>query len=139
VIGEHGDGSVPLFQRVRVAGEPVALDAGQRRRAEDFLRGWYQRHVALDSGRTSTWTSGLGLARMVEAIRAGGGADPWPASVGLRGEYGIEGICLGVPVELGREGVHRILEWELTEAESASMQAAAATVRAATNSISDSS
>src|SRR5439155_21915497 len=104
-------------------------------RAEEFLRGWYERHVALDSGRSSTWTSGLGLARMVEAIRADGGANLWPASVGLEGEYGVEGVCLGVPVELGRNGARRILEWDLTDAEAAAMRDAAEAVRTATASI----
>ena len=53
-----------------VRGEPVALDAGARAAADDFVRSWYRRHVALDSGRSSTWTTGAGLARMVAAMRA---------------------------------------------------------------------
>lgn len=136
VIGEHGDESVPLFDRVRLRGEPVALDAAQRHRAEDFLRSWYRRHVALDSGRSSTWTSGHGLARMVEAIRAGDG-ELWPASVGLAGEYGIEGVSLGVPVELGRGGVRRVIEWDLGEAERAALIAGAETVRAAATELTE--
>lgn len=134
VIGEHGDNSVPLFERVTVGGQPVSLDAGQRGRAEEFLRGWYERHVALDSGRSSTWTSGLGLARMVAAIRADSG-ELWPASVGLEGEYGVAGVALGVPVELGRDGARRVVEWELGEGERAAMGAAAETVRTAASTI----
>ena len=57
VIGEHGDSCVPLFSRVKVAGLPVGLTAEQRRQAEEFMRTWYVRHVALGSGRTSTWTT----------------------------------------------------------------------------------
>jgi malate dehydrogenase len=134
VVGEHGDGSVALFDRVRVDGEPVALDAAARERALEFLHGWYTRHVALDSGRSSTWTSGLGVARMVEAIRSDS-AELWPASVVLAGEYGIDGAALGVPVRLGRAGVVELPEWELGAAELAAMRGAADEVRAAAATI----
>ena len=36
--------------------------------AEEYADTWYSRHVALDSGRTSTWTTGLGTARLIEAM-----------------------------------------------------------------------
>ena len=62
MLGEHGDRAVPVFSRVRVDGEPVMLTASQRAEAADFVRNWYRRHVALDSGRSSTWTSGAGVA-----------------------------------------------------------------------------
>ena len=75
-IGEHGDLSVPLFDRVTVNGEPVRPTAEQAAAAEEYLRTWYVTHVALDSGRSSTWTSGLGLARMVAALDGDG--ELWP-------------------------------------------------------------
>jgi malate/lactate dehydrogenase len=130
VLGEHGDGSVALFERVRVDGEPVALDAAARERAIDYLRTWYTRHVALDSGRSSTWTSGRGVARMVEAIRSDSG-ELWPASVVLGGEYGIEGAALGVPVRLGRGGATEVVEWDLEPDELTALREGAETVRAA--------
>jgi malate dehydrogenase len=134
VVGEHGDESVALFERVLVDGEPVALDAAQRERVLDFIRSWYTRHVALDSGRSSTWTSGLGLARMVEAIRSDSG-ELWPASVVLEGEYGIEGASLGVPVRLDRGGVAELAEWDLEPDEAAALRAGAETVRTAAAAI----
>ncbi|MEZ5123082.1 MAG: hypothetical protein R2736_16140 [Solirubrobacterales bacterium] len=68
------------------------------------MRDWYVRHVALDSGRSSTWTSGRGVSRMVAAL-AHGDPEPWPASVVLDGEYGVAGVALSVPVTLGPGGV----------------------------------
>jgi len=134
VLGEHGDASVPLLDRVRVDGKPVELTAGQRAAAEEFLRTWYVRHVALDSGRTSTWTSGLGVARIVDAIlRPAPGI--WPASVVLAGEYGIDGVSVGVPVSLGRGGVEEIHEWELAPDDLAALQRSAALVRELTERI----
>jgi len=136
VIGEHGDNCVPLFSRVKVTGARVELTADERRNAEEYMRSWYVRHVALDSGRTSTWTTGLGVARMVAAIAYGEG-ELWPASIILAGEYGIEGVSLSVPVTLGRHGVEHIHEWEISPEEQAGLQKAAAYVREATNTIED--
>jgi malate dehydrogenase len=130
VLGEHGDHCVPLLGRVRVHGEPVALDPAQRRAVEDFVRGWYARHVALDSARSSTWTTGLGVARMVHAL-VHGDHEPWPASVVLAGEYGVHDVALTVPVDLGPDGVERVHEWPLEEDERRALGAAADAVRAA--------
>jgi malate/lactate dehydrogenase len=135
VIGEHGDACVPLLDRVRIDGEPIGLSGDQRRTAEDFVRGWYVRHVALDSGRSSTWTSGHGIARMVAALLAPPAPDPWPASVVLAGEYGIEGVALSVPVTLGDGGATQVHEWELTSEQTAGLRTGADVVRAAVASI----
>jgi malate dehydrogenase len=130
VLGEHGDACVPLLDRVTVGGEPVTLTREQRAHVEDFLRGWYTRHVALDSGRSSTWASGHGIARMAAAL-TGAGAGLWPASVRLHGEYGLRDVALSVPVTIGRGGVLRVHEWELAAAEQAALERAADGVRAA--------
>jgi malate dehydrogenase len=130
VIGEHGDSSVPLFTRLRVDGLPVELTPEQRAAVTEFTQGWFARHKALDSGRSSTWTSGLGTARMVGAIANGGGAR-FPASIVLEGEYGIEGVSVSVPVTLGPGGAQEIHEWDLSDDERAGLHAAAAAVREA--------
>jgi malate/lactate dehydrogenase len=127
--------AAPLFDRVTVDGVPVTLSDRQCARARDFVEYWYVRHVALDSGRSSTWTSGLGVARMVGAI-AGGGAEPWPASVLLHGEYGLEDVSLSVPVSLGPGGAQRIHQWELTGGQQAQLAAAAEFVRDAAAALS---
>jgi len=124
VLGEHGDRAVPVFSRVRVHGEPVTLSAEQRAAAAEFVRTWYRRHVALDANRSSTWTSGAGVAALVAAITAGAG-DPWVVSTLLDGEYGISGASIGVPVVLRPDGVERVLEWELTDAELEALRYAA--------------
>jgi malate dehydrogenase len=134
-IGEHGDLSVPLYSRVRANGEPIAPTAAQQAVAEDYLRTWYVKHVALDSGRSSTWTSGLGVARMISALDGDGEGELWPSSLVLAGEYGIDGVAVSVPVMLGRGGVRCILEWELSPAETTALRASAEFVRAAVASI----
>jgi malate dehydrogenase len=133
VIGEHGDLSVPLYGRVEVGGRPVELSATQIAIADDYRRGWYPRHVALDSGRSSTWTSGLGVARMISALDRP--AELWPASLVLLGEYGIEGVAVTVPATIGRGGAAHVHEWELTPAERAALHASAEFVRAAADGL----
>src|SRR3954454_7487812 len=98
--------------------EPVELSAEQRAAAHEFVRTWYRRHVALDSRRSSTWTSGAGIAQMVVALRSGGES---VASVRLQGEYGIEGVSVSVPVALGRGGAETIREWDLAPGELAGL------------------
>ena len=134
-LGEHGDKSVFLFDRVKIDGEPVEVSPAQQQEATDFVRNWYVRHVALDSGRSSTWTSGVGVARMVDAIGTGSGDDLWPASVLLEGEYGIDGVALSVPTTLGRGGVEQIHEWELTPEQQAALLDGADFVRGAAEQI----
>jgi len=102
----------------------------QRAVAEDFLRNWYVRHVALDSGRSSTWTSGHVLARMIAELLGPPTAQLWPASVVLEGEYDVAGVALTVPVTLGHGGVERIHEWELADEQAAGLHAGADVVRA---------
>jgi malate dehydrogenase len=136
VLGEHGDRCVPLLDRVAVDGLRVALTPEQRAAATAFVRGWYVRHVALDSGRSSTWTTGHGVARMVAALTGTGDDDgPWPASVALAGEYGLRDVALGVPVMLGPGGVARVLEWDLGPEAHAALRAAADAVGAAAGAI----
>lgn len=133
VLGEHGDQAVPLFTRVDVNGERVSLTAEQAAAAEHYLRNWYVTHVALDSGRSSTWTSGLGVSRMVSALDGDG--ELWPASVVLHGEYGIDGVAVTVPVTLARGGAREIHEWDLEPGELEAVQASAEFVRAAVASV----
>ena len=76
VVGEHGEQSVPLLDRVSVDGVPIDPTPEQEAAAEEYFRSWYPIHVALDSGRSSTWTSGLGVARMVAAIEATASSGP---------------------------------------------------------------
>lgn len=134
VLGEHGAGQVPIYGAVRVDGSPVQLNEEQKATAKAYIDSWYVTHVALDSGRTSTWSTGRGTALLVEAIRAEDD-QPVPASVVLNGEYGVKAASLTVPVLLGRDGVRDIVEWDLSAAEFEAMGAGGETVRSAAESI----
>ncbi|MBR7835788.1 hypothetical protein KDL01_21120 [Actinospica durhamensis] len=127
VVGEHGAGQVPLFSRVTVHGEPAHLDDAERAAAREYLDTWYVRHVALDSGRSSTWSSGLGAARMVRALSADA-ETVLPACAVLEGEYGVHGVGVGVPVAIGRGGLRSVVEWDLDAEELSALRACAQNV-----------
>ncbi len=138
MVGEHGDLAVPLWDHVALDGAAVALDDGRRAAVMEFVRGWYARHVALHDPahpRSSTWTSGLGIARMVRACLDPAGDELWPASIMLRGEYGLEGVSLSVPVRLGGGGARAIEAWELGAAELEALHAGARFVRDAADGL----
>jgi malate dehydrogenase len=134
VLGQHGEAQVPLYSRIRVDGRTVALTDDQRRAVDQYIGTWFARHEALRAGRSSTWASGLGVARMVHAM-ASAAAQPWPASVTLDGEYGIRGVGLGVPAVLDRTGVRMVHDWPLNAEESAGLIGAAERIRAAADQL----
>ncbi|MCZ7664542.1 MAG: malate dehydrogenase [Thermoleophilia bacterium] len=134
VLGEHGEMQVPLFDRITVRSRPVELTQEQQREVEISTRSWFSTYQGLQSGRTSGWTSAVGIARIVEAVTTGRG-DPLPGSAVLEGEYGVSGVSLGVPVRLGPGGVAEIIELELTPSQLASFQAAADKVRSLLDSV----
>lgn len=136
VLGEHGAGQVPLLDRVRVDGESVTLSPEERAVVIDYIDNWYVRHVALESGRASTWSSGLGGARLLETLATGTG-ETLTGSVVLDGQYGVAGVSLGVPLRLGPEGVREVIEWDLAAAELEAMVASAARVDALASGYAD--
>jgi malate dehydrogenase len=77
---------------------------------------------------TSAWYApGAAVSGLVQAI-ACDQLKMFPCSAYLEGEYGLEGLCIGVPVILGRNGIERIVELNLTDAEKVKMQESAAGV-----------
>jgi malate dehydrogenase len=134
VLGEHGEHAVPLFDRIQLDGAPVQVTGEQAASAENYWRSWYARHVALDSGRTSTWATGLAAARMVAALGTAAG-ELWPASILLTGEYGISDVSLSVPVTLAAGGAREVHDWPLTDDQRGRLAVAADHIRAATTDL----
>lgn len=71
VLGEHGDTQVPIFSTVTVDGRPAELSGSRKLAVEKILREWYGRWQALDSGRTTTWTSATSISHMIKSLLAG--------------------------------------------------------------------
>lgn len=130
VLGGHGDSMVPLRGVTTVAGVPVARLIPAPRLEEIVQRtrdGGAEIVSHLKTG-SAFYAPSASAAQMVEAILLNRG-QILPCAVRLEGEYGLEGVVVGVPVKLTSDGVGEIIEVELTAAERAELARSAEAVR----------
>ncbi len=130
VLGGHGDTMVPLPRYTTVAGVPVTqlmergrLDAiieRTRRGGEEIVR-------FLKTG-SAFYAPSAAIAEMVDAILLDK-KRILPAAALLEGEYGIDGLFVGVPVKLGAGGVEQVIEIQLDDGEMRSLRRSADAVR----------
>jgi malate dehydrogenase len=129
VLGGHGDQMVPAVSATTVGGIPLAELVG----AAD-IDAMVQR-TAKGGGElvellgTSAWYApGAAAAQMVESIMLDE-KRVLPCTAYLEGEYGIDGLYMGVPVKLGSGGIEAIYELDLNEDEQAMLNESAGAVR----------
>ncbi|WP_392436571.1 malate dehydrogenase [Cruoricaptor ignavus] len=137
VIGAHSDtGMIPLATKASLRGVPVAdliSDEKLKNAVEETKVGGATLTKLLG---TSAWYGpGAAVSAVVQAI-ACDQKKLIPSSVMLNGEYGESDICIGVPAVIGRNGVEKILEIQLTEEERAQFKASADAVRSVNNDLS---
>ncbi len=129
VLGGHGDQMVPLVSATRVGGVPLTeLVAGDRIQAmiERTAKGGGE--IVNLLGTSAWYAPGAAAAQIVDSIVLDE-KRVLPCAAYLEGEYGIDGLYVGVPVRLGAAGIEKIVELELTGDEHAALQASAAAVR----------
>ncbi|RZU62668.1 lactate/malate family dehydrogenase [Zhihengliuella halotolerans] len=131
VLGEHGDGQVPLFSGLTLDGKAVDLGTAERVRIITDITGWFSRWSALKPGRSSGWTTPLGVAQVVKAMATGeihpatiwtGSVESLPdsfISLPTRFEQGRMVSALGPVSETEKEG----LTQAATSVEAAAAQA----------------
>ena len=123
VLGGHGDTMVPLPRYTTVNGIPVSQLLGEEEVeaiCQRTANGGGEIVKLLEKG-SAFYAPGSAAAIMAEAILEDR-KRVLPCSTYLSGEYGMEDIYIGVPVVLGRNGVERIIELELSEKELDSLQ-----------------
>lgn len=130
VLGGHGDSMVPLPRYTTIAGIPLpALLSRDRIDAiVDRARNGGAEIVSLLKTGSAYYAPSASVVQMVDAILLDK-KRVLPCAAYLEGEYGINGIFLGVPCVLGAAGVERILEIELDAAEQALLNKSADSVR----------
>jgi malate dehydrogenase len=135
VLGEHGEAMTPVPSYTSVNGIPLRhfLTEQQIDEAIDRTRK-IAAEVIAKKGATF-YAPGNGIARMVEAVFYDKKA-LLPVSTFLEGEFGLSGICIGVPAIIGRDGVEKIVELELSGKEKESFEKGAATLKEAIAAIS---
>jgi malate dehydrogenase len=120
VLGGHGDEMVPLVRYSTVAGVPISelLPAERVTAIVERTRKGGGEIVELLKTGSAYYAPGASVAKMVEAILKDKKLIV-PASVYLKGEYGLHDLCFGVPVKLGAKGVEQIFEYKLNAEERA--------------------
>jgi len=130
VLGGHGDTMVPLPRYSTAGGVPITeLMAPERVEAlVDRTRNGGAEVVALLKTGSAFYAPAASVAEMAESILLDS-RRVLPCAVHLEGEYGIRGLFVGVPAVLGRGGLERVVEIELSESERAAFDASAAAVQ----------
>jgi malate dehydrogenase len=129
-LGSHGDTMVPVPSMVKVDGRPLTelADAGVIERIVQRTRDGGGEIVALLKAGSAYYAPSSAATAMVEAVLNDAGA-LMPVCAWVTGEYGIDGVYLGVPAKLGRGGVEEVVELPLADAELANLREAAEAVR----------
>ena len=129
VLGGHGDQMVSVVSATTVGGVPMSKLVGADRIDELVERTAKGGGEVVNLLGTSAWYApGAASAQMVNAIMLDE-KRVLPCTAYLEGEYGIDGLYMGVPVKLGSDGVEEIVELELTEEEQTMLNESADAVR----------
>ncbi len=130
VLGGHGDTMVPLPRYSTVAGIPITdlLDAATIERLVQRTRDGGAEIVKYLKTGSAYYAPSAATVEMVEAILKDK-KKILPCAVYLKGEYGIDGLYVGVPCKLGSRGLEQIIEIKLTEEEQAALQKSADAVK----------
>ena len=129
VLGGHGDQMVPIVSATTVGGVPLTKLVPQ-----DQIDAMVQRtrvgggEIVKLLGTSAWYAPGAAAAQMVDAVMLDE-KRVLPCTAYLEGEYGIDGLYMGVPVRLGTGGVESIVELDLTEQEQQWLQESASAVR----------
>jgi malate dehydrogenase len=130
VLGGHGDTMVPLISYTTVSGIPVTqlLDRKTLDDIVDRTRNGGAEIVKYLKTGSAYYAPSSGAVQMAEAI-VFDQKRILPCAAWLEGEYGMSGLFLGVPVKLGRGGMEKVLEVELTSKERVDLGKSAEAVR----------
>ena len=130
VLGGHGDDMVPLVRYTTVGGIPIS-----ELMAEEKVEQLVQRArqgggeiVALLKSGSAYYAPSASITQMVEAVLLDK-KRILPGCAYLQGEYGINGLCVGVPVKIGAGGMEQVIEIRLTPDEQQALKKSADSVQ----------
>ena len=129
VLGGHGDTMVPIVGGTTVGSTPISklLPASRVEEIVQRTRDGGAEIVNLLKTGSAYYAPSAAIAQMVEAILQDK-REILPCTAYLEGQYGLDGIYVGVPVKLGAGGVEEIIEFDLTGEEAAQLRESAAAV-----------
>jgi malate dehydrogenase len=125
LMGGHGDTMVPLPRYTTVAGIPVTEMISEEKLNAIVERTKVGGGELVKLMGTSAWYApGAAAAQMVESI-VKDERRIYPCCVRMEGQYGLEGIFVGVPVQLGKNGIEKVIEIDLNDDEKALLDTSA--------------
>ena len=130
VLGGHGDTMVPVVGSTTVGGQPVS-EIISPRVLDDIVKRTQDggaEIVGLLKPGSAFYAPSAAVSQMVESILLDK-KEILPCTAYLEGEYGIDGLFMGVPVKLGAGGVEEIIEFKLTDKESSAFKKSAEAVQ----------
>jgi malate dehydrogenase len=130
-LGSHGDTMVPVPSACFVDGKPLAslLSEDEVEQLVTRTRNGGAEVVGLLKTGSAYYAPSAAAARMARAVHLDSG-EVMPVCAWVSGEFGIDGVYLGVEGEIGASGVRRVVERDLTDSEVTELRAAAEAVRA---------
>src|SRR6266702_3624791 len=130
VLGGHGDTMVPLISYTTVSGIPVTqlLDKGKLDKIVERTRNGSAEIVAFLKTGSAYYAPSSAVVQMVESIVLDQ-KRLLPCAAWLEGEYGLSGMYCGVPCKLGKNGLEKIIEVQLTADEAAALKKSAEAVK----------
>ena len=130
VMGGHGDTMVPVVRLSNVSGIPLAelMDAATIDRIVDRTRNGGAEIVKHLKTGSAYYAPSAAAVEMAESILRDK-KKVLPCAAYLEGEYGINGLFVGVPVKLGARGIEKIYELKLTAEEQTGLEKSAAAVK----------
>ncbi|HET9684550.1 MAG TPA: malate dehydrogenase [Gemmatimonadaceae bacterium] len=130
VLGGHGDTMVPLISYTSVSGIPITqlMDKAKLDAIVDRTRNGGAEIVKHLKTGSAYYAPSAGAVQMAEAI-VNDQRRILPCAAWLQGEYGMKDLFLGVPCKLGRRGLEKVIEVQLTPDEKAALQKSADAVR----------
>lgn len=130
VLGGHGDTMVPLVGYTTVAGVPLGelLPKDKVERIVQRTRDGGGEIVKLLKTGSAYYAPSAAIAQMAEAILLDK-KRILPCCAYLEGEYGVDGLCVGVPVKLGAKGIEEVVQVKLTPDEMKALEKSAASVK----------
>jgi malate dehydrogenase len=130
VLGGHGDTMVPLISYTSVSGIPITklIPADKLAAIVDRTRNGGAEIVKHLKTGSAYYAPSAGAVQMAEAI-VNDQRRILPCAAWLEGEYGMKGLFLGVPCKLGRNGLEKVIEVDLSADERAALEKSAEAVR----------
>jgi len=129
VIGEHGESQVPLFSQSTLNSKPVVelLNDEQRQKILQRTRNAGSEVIGLKGA--TFFAPAIAIVRMVDNI-LNDKKEVIPCSVCLEGEYGMEGLSIGVPAKLGKGGMEGVVELDISDEEMLNFEKSAKKMKA---------